>query len=393
MGEPRDKTAKHKRTKEALRKRTHDLGERVKELHCLYGISNLVLAPGVSLEEMLQGTVDLIPPGWQYPEVTCARITLDGREFRTDSFRETVWRQASDIIVNGEQAGALEVCYLQEEPEADEGSFLKEERDLIDAIAGRLGRVIESRRAEEALRNHAGELEELNRRLVRAYEELDGSRTQLVEKSALLQSLVEAHVVPLSEQLQETASIILSRLAGFVPADAFALAIVSEDQPQVLIFAPARLSRRVTDEIRRRMSEAAEVVLGRKLSRTTPSGFEPIAGGSAKVGTYPLPGDPPPNIVRPGDAGPRRHVQRQGGRLRGRPCCALRPPRGLALLPAIWRALSTPRSRSCSGGNRSSSPPSPTSCARPSIPSGASSSCCWRGRFRTRMSAWSSWGS
>ena len=72
MTEPQAKTAKRKQAEEALRKRTHDLGERVKELKCLYGISNLVHRPDISLEEMPQGTVDLIPPGWQYPEVTCA---------------------------------------------------------------------------------------------------------------------------------------------------------------------------------------------------------------------------------------------------------------------------------------------------------------------------------
>ena len=54
--------------------------------------------------------------------------------------------------MNGEQAGAVEVCYLEEEPEADEGPFLKEERDLINAVAERLGRVSERKRAEEALR-------------------------------------------------------------------------------------------------------------------------------------------------------------------------------------------------------------------------------------------------
>jgi diguanylate cyclase (GGDEF)-like protein/PAS domain S-box-containing protein len=137
---------------QALRKRTHDLGERVKELNCLYGISNLVQRPDISLEEMLQGTVDLIPPGWQYPEVTCARITLEGQEFRTENFRETAWRQTSDIIVNGERSGAVEVCYLEERRESDEGSFLLEKGDLINAIAERLGRVSERRRAEEALR-------------------------------------------------------------------------------------------------------------------------------------------------------------------------------------------------------------------------------------------------
>jgi PAS domain S-box-containing protein len=137
---------------QALRNQTHDLGERVKELNCLYGISNLVHRPDLSLEEILQETVDLIPPGWQYPEVTCARITLEGQEFRTENFSETVWRQTSDIIVNGERSGAVEVCYLEERRESDEGSFLPEKGDLINAIAERLGRVIERRQAEEALR-------------------------------------------------------------------------------------------------------------------------------------------------------------------------------------------------------------------------------------------------
>jgi len=143
---------------QALWNQTHDLGERVKELNCLYGISNLVHRPDLSLEEILQETVDLIPPGWQYPEVTCARITLEGQEFRTENFRETVWRQTSDVIVNGERSGAVEVCYLEERRESDEGSFLPEKGDLINAIAERLGRVIERRQAEEALRDSEEQL-------------------------------------------------------------------------------------------------------------------------------------------------------------------------------------------------------------------------------------------
>ncbi len=144
--------AQRGRAEEALRKRTHDLGERAKELNCLYGISNLVQRPDISLEEMLQATVNLIPPAWQYPEITCARIVLGGQEYLTESFRETAWRQTSDIIVNGERTGAVEVCYLEEKPESDEGPFLTEERGLINAIAERLGRVSERKQVEEALR-------------------------------------------------------------------------------------------------------------------------------------------------------------------------------------------------------------------------------------------------
>ncbi len=144
--------ADRKRAKEALRQRTHDLGERVKELNCLYGISRLVEKPGMSLEEIAQGTADLIPPSWQYPQVTCARISLDGQEFRTDNFRESPWSQTADITVHGKRVGAVEVCCLEERLESDEGPFLKEERSLIDAIAQRLGETVESKRAEEELR-------------------------------------------------------------------------------------------------------------------------------------------------------------------------------------------------------------------------------------------------
>ena len=36
----------------------HALGERVKELNCLYSISNLMVEPGLSIHEVLQHTVD-----------------------------------------------------------------------------------------------------------------------------------------------------------------------------------------------------------------------------------------------------------------------------------------------------------------------------------------------
>lgn len=142
---------KHKQAEKELRKRTHDLGERIKELNCLYGISRLVEKPNISLGEMLQGIVDLIPPSWQYPEITCARVILENQEFRTENFRENIWKQTSEIKVQGDTIGTLEVCYLVERPEIDEGPFLKEERNLINAITERLGRIIERKQVEKNL--------------------------------------------------------------------------------------------------------------------------------------------------------------------------------------------------------------------------------------------------
>jgi PAS domain S-box-containing protein len=136
----------------AMRKKIHDLGIRVKELNCLYGIGNLVEKKDLSLEEILQGTVNLVPPSWQYPKITCARIKIKDREWKTSNFKETLWKQASDIKIHGESSGVLEVYYRKEKPEIDEGPFCEEERKLINAIAGRTGRIVEWKQAEESLR-------------------------------------------------------------------------------------------------------------------------------------------------------------------------------------------------------------------------------------------------
>ena len=141
-----------KQAEEALQRRTHDLGERVKELNCLYGISSLIEKPDISLYEIIQGVVDLIPSSWQYPEITSARILLEDKEYKTENFKETNWKQSSDIVAHGKRKGVLEICYLEQKPEIDEGPFVKEERYLINAITERLGRIIDRKWVERALR-------------------------------------------------------------------------------------------------------------------------------------------------------------------------------------------------------------------------------------------------
>ncbi|OQY03708.1 MAG: hypothetical protein B6I22_11010 [Desulfobacteraceae bacterium 4572_123] len=136
----------------ALQKRMHDLDERVKELNCLYGISHIVEQNNISLEQVAQGAVDLIVAATQYPERTCARIILRGREFKTKNFKKTKWKQISKIIVQGRMIGAVEVYYLVKKPASDKGPFLKEERALLNVVAGRLGRIAEWMRTEKEIR-------------------------------------------------------------------------------------------------------------------------------------------------------------------------------------------------------------------------------------------------
>jgi PAS domain S-box-containing protein len=139
------------RVEAALRKRTYDLDQRMNELRCLYSITHLVEIPGITLDALLQAVADTLPSGWQYPGDAAVRIMVDGREYWRGGPGETPWKQRSPIIVHGECAGEVEVRYLHEKPGAAEGPFLREERMLLDAVAERLGRVIERLRAEAAL--------------------------------------------------------------------------------------------------------------------------------------------------------------------------------------------------------------------------------------------------
>jgi len=126
-----------------------DLRERIKELTCLYALAQLAERPHTTLEEILQGVVELLPPAWQYPDITAGRIVLDGRCHATANFMPGAHRQSADIVVSGERRGGIDVVYMEERPELDEGPFLKEERSLIDAVARQIALIVERRQADE----------------------------------------------------------------------------------------------------------------------------------------------------------------------------------------------------------------------------------------------------
>ncbi len=128
------------------------LAERIKELNCLYGISNLFENQDVSLPWIMQRAVELIPAAWQYPENACARIRLDGQEYTSKKFKSTRWCQNTKIVLNEKHVGDVDVYYLQAPPEGDNGPFLEEEDHLLRAIGERLSKVLWLKRSEEALK-------------------------------------------------------------------------------------------------------------------------------------------------------------------------------------------------------------------------------------------------
>lgn len=139
------------------------LRERVKELTCLYSLAQLAARPGATLEQIFQGSVELLPAAWQYPEVAAARIVFDGHAYVTAGFREDCHKQAAAIVLGGQPRGVVEVVYTEPRPEWDEGPFLKEERSLIDAVARQITLIIERRQAEDEQLRLRGQLRHADR--------------------------------------------------------------------------------------------------------------------------------------------------------------------------------------------------------------------------------------
>ena len=159
---------------------SHPLAERIKELNCLYGISNLLENHGVSLSWIMQRAVELIPAAWQYPQNACARILLDDKEFTSRNFKATPWRQSTTIVLNDEPVGGVDVFYFQASPENPAGPFLEEEERLLRAIGERLSKVLWLKRSEEALKESEARYRVLTEQVAEGVALVQGGRFRYV---------------------------------------------------------------------------------------------------------------------------------------------------------------------------------------------------------------------
>ena len=126
------------------------LKERAKELNCFYRVEELLNNADLSLDEMFQGIIEVIPSGWQYPEICQAKIVYNDKIYQTIPYAEPVKELSTEIVLQGTSIGALTVSYFENVRCTDEGCFLKEEMKLLDTIANRISQTILYRKLKSA---------------------------------------------------------------------------------------------------------------------------------------------------------------------------------------------------------------------------------------------------
>jgi len=134
-----------------VKRLARQLSERVKELQCLYDLSEVSTRSGKSIEEIIEAFIEKIPSAYQYADIACARITFNNRVFQTKHFTESIWKQEAPIVSDDHRVGSIEVFYTQEKEPEHEGPFVKEERYLINTISDILGNSAERKRAQNEL--------------------------------------------------------------------------------------------------------------------------------------------------------------------------------------------------------------------------------------------------
>jgi signal transduction histidine kinase len=129
----------------------HALQERIKELSCLYEISNIAATSTAPLPEKLQEVTQALPKAWQHPSRAVAALQLDDQHYRSGVLALRYESQQHPIIIRGQERGSLAMHYNHKENPPP--PFLHEEALLLKTLAQEIAGIIErdEQKARETL--------------------------------------------------------------------------------------------------------------------------------------------------------------------------------------------------------------------------------------------------
>ncbi|MHA7110296.1 PAS domain S-box protein [Sunxiuqinia elliptica] len=134
--------------KEVLNEVLFKLEERKKEIECHNAISRLMQTPSLSIEEVIQEIVKVVPQSWQFPDFTHASIKLNGQVFNSSGNSKKTYVLTQPIVLEGRQLGEIKVSHNAVVVK-NRTPFLVEEEVLLKAIAERISSFIKYERERE----------------------------------------------------------------------------------------------------------------------------------------------------------------------------------------------------------------------------------------------------
>lgn len=169
------------------------LSERLKELTALHATARIIQDDQQTPQELLRRVLHILPPAWQYPEITQARLVFSTLDLRSQGWEESPWVMSTSFRVSTGEEGRVEVAYTEARPEEAEGPFLAEERALIDSIAEMLHRWFQHRAADEALEEIRKSLERIVTERTADLSRINAALRHEVEEHRAAQAAIERY--------------------------------------------------------------------------------------------------------------------------------------------------------------------------------------------------------
>ncbi|MBL8874635.1 MAG: PAS domain-containing sensor histidine kinase [Phycisphaerae bacterium] len=144
--------------KEPGRTAVFELGERVKELNCLYEVATVFAQRQGALRECLTRVVAVLPAACRYPGHVLASLRLDDVEVKwpVDRHESRISSIRAPLRVGGVERGNIELSYCRTTTDGsatgdahDARVFLAEEQSLLDTVAHQIGVFVASVEAEQ----------------------------------------------------------------------------------------------------------------------------------------------------------------------------------------------------------------------------------------------------
>jgi PAS domain S-box-containing protein len=130
---------------------TVDLNQKIKQLNCLFDISDITGAPGISFDDIFERCLEIIPNGLKYSHDVCTEISFGDKRYASASYIETPWSFSVPIRAQKKKLGQIRVGYLEEKPRIKKDPFHINEKILLKNIAEKLGQIIEARNNQQTL--------------------------------------------------------------------------------------------------------------------------------------------------------------------------------------------------------------------------------------------------
>ncbi|MCP4156115.1 MAG: hypothetical protein GY757_50815 [bacterium] len=159
----------------------NELQERVKELECLYSISN-EMESASNLAEALKNSLNHLTNAFQFPSFTTACFQVDGMKFgnmECEASTDGKTFLCEDILVNDEIRGKIEIC------SHSGGEFMPEEIKLVKEVALMISKAIDKEETNKRL-------EQKRKLLISQNEDLTHMTNDLTDSNNKLKALFSA---------------------------------------------------------------------------------------------------------------------------------------------------------------------------------------------------------